>query len=64
MELGFSTNAFTNRTLSSTIDTISEIGFDGIELVVDSPHAFLPLKKENVKNIKNHLKQKIYKFLI
>tara|TARA_B110000438_G_scaffold236482_1_gene233599 strand:+ start:2163 stop:2987 length:825 start_codon:yes stop_codon:yes gene_type:complete len=58
MELGFSTNAFTNRTLSSTIDTISEIGFDGIELVVDSPHAFLPLKKENVKNIKNHLKQK------
>ncbi len=58
MKLGFSTNAFTSRTLYSTINTISEIGFDGIELVVDIPHAFLPLKKENVKNLKNHLKQK------
>jgi len=58
MKLGFSTNAFTNRTLFSAINTINEIGFDGIELVVDTPHAFLPLKQEYLVNIKNHLKQK------
>ena len=40
MKLGFSTNAFTNRTLFSAINSINEIGFDGIELVVDQPHAF------------------------
>ena len=40
MNIGFSTNAFTNKTIFSAIDTISEIGYDGIELVVDTPHAF------------------------
>jgi len=40
MKLGFSTNAFTCRTIYSAINTISKIGFDGIELVVDQPHAF------------------------
>jgi len=58
MNIGFSTNAFTNKTIFSAIDTISEIGYDGIELVVDTPHAFLPLKKDKIEKIKNHLKQK------
>ena len=58
MNIGFSTNAFTNKTIFSAIDTISEIGYDGIELVVDTPHAFLPLKKDDILKIKNRLKQK------
>jgi sugar phosphate isomerase/epimerase len=58
MKLGFSTNAFTNRTIFSTIDSLSEIGYDGIELVVDTPHAFLPLKKDYSVKIINYLKQK------
>ena len=58
MKLGFSTNAFTNRTIFSTIDSLSKIGYDGIELVVDTPHAFLPLKKDYSVKIINYLKEK------
>ena len=58
MNLGFSTNAFTNKTIFSAINTISETGYDGIELVVDTPHAFLPLKKDEIVKIKNCLRQK------
>ena len=57
MKLGFSTNAFTNRTLNSAITTISKTGYDGIELVVDSPHCFLPINQDNIKNIKEDLEQ-------
>ena len=38
------TNAFTNRTLNSAITTISKTGYDGIELVVDSPHCFFCIR--------------------
>ena len=58
MNLGFSTNAFTNKTIFSAINTISETGYDGIELVVDTPHAFLPLKNADIVKIKNCLRQK------
>ena len=58
MNLGFSTNAFTNKTIFSAINTISETGYDGIELVVDTPHAFLPLKNADIAKIKNCLRQK------
>lgn len=56
MKLGFSTNAFVKKTLSETIKSISKFGFAGIEIVVDQPHAFLPLSKAKIQTIKNHLK--------
>ena len=51
MNIGFSTNAFTNKTIFSAINTISETGYDGIELVVDTPHAFLPLKNADIATL-------------
>ena len=31
--------------LFDSIELISKIGYDGIEIVLDEPHAFLPLSK-------------------
>ncbi len=57
MKLGFSTNAFVKKTRSYTIKSISKFGFAGIEIVVDQPHAFLPLRKAKIQTIKKQLKR-------
>jgi len=57
MKLGYSTNAYTKKSLSYAIKSISQIGFDGIELVLDFPHAFLPLKKFSIEQIKTNLQK-------
>jgi sugar phosphate isomerase/epimerase len=56
MKLGFSTNAYVKKTLAETIKSISKFGFEGLEIVVDAPHAFLPLKPSRIQTIKKHLK--------
>ena len=58
MKLGFSTNAFTNYSLFDSIELISKIGYDGIEIVLDEPHAFLPLSKNRISEIKNSILEK------
>ena len=55
MKLGFSTNAFSKCSLLYSIETISKFGYDGIEIVLDEPHAFLPLTKEKITQIKQSL---------
>jgi len=55
MKLGFSSNAFTNFSLIFSIETLSNIGYDGIEIVLDVPHAFLPLQKNEILKIKKSL---------
>lgn len=55
MKLGFSTNAFSNYPLLSSIEKISKLGYDGVELVLDTPHAFLPLTKTTIFQIKQSL---------
>ena len=57
MKTGFSSNAFTEKSLLHGIDTISDIGYDGVELVLDMPHAFLPLNKKYLSEIKNCIKK-------
>lgn len=57
MKTAFSTNAFTSYSLKDTISLISKIGFYAVEIVVDKPHGFLPLKKTHVQEIKKHLKK-------
>ena len=57
MKIGFSSNAFTKTSIYDAIEIISKIGYDGIEIVLDSPHAFLPLKNENIQKIQNSLKK-------
>ena len=58
MKTGFSTNAFTGFSLFNAIEIISDIGYKGIEIVVDEPHAFLPLTSNEIKKIWNLLNEK------
>lgn len=58
MKTGFSTNAFTKFSLLETIEIISDVGYDGLEIVVDTPHAFLPLSNEKLKQIKSSLENR------
>ena len=40
MEFAFSTNAFKKYSLVETINVLSEIGYGGIEILCDVPHAY------------------------
>src|SRR5438045_3687069 len=40
--LAFSTNAFKKNTLSEAIDAIAAVGYRGVELMADVPHAYPP----------------------
>ena len=55
MKLGFSSNAFLNYSLFDSIEILSKIGYGGIEIVLDLPHAFLPLKEDYILRIKQSL---------
>ena len=55
MKLGFSANAFSKYSLLHSIEKISNAGYDGIEIVLDEPHAFLPLTKKKITQIKQFL---------
>ena len=58
MKTGFSTNAFTKFSLLETIEIISDVGYEGLEIVADTPHAFLPLSNEKLKQIKSSLENR------
>ena len=55
MKLGFSVNAFSNHSLIYSIEKISNTGYDGVEIVLDIPHAFLPLTQDKITQIKQTL---------
>lgn len=57
MKLGFSTNAFTEKSLLYAIKAISTIGYHGIEIVLDVPHLFLPITKYTLTTLKNAKKK-------
>lgn len=42
MRLAFSTNAFKRTTLENAIDAISGVGYRGVEIMADVPHAYPP----------------------
>ena len=42
MNLAFSTNAFTRFSLGEAMRAIREAGFEGVEILADSPHAYPP----------------------
>ncbi len=59
MKLAFSSNAYTHYSLSNSIVDISEIGYDGVEILCDIPHAFpLPLNEVKIAEIKKALMSK------
>lgn len=56
MKLAFSTNAFKRYSLAESIKEIASIGYDGVELLCDIPHAYPPdLDKEKIQSIRNLL---------
>jgi sugar phosphate isomerase/epimerase len=59
VKLAFSSNAYTNYSLVESIDEISALGYKGIEILCDRPHAFpLPMDKEKIRILKVKLKEK------
>lgn len=42
MKLAFSSNAFRSHSIEETIRILAEIGYDGVELMTDAPHAWPP----------------------
>ena len=56
MKLAFSTNAFKRYTLEESIKEIAAIGYEGVELLCDVPHAYPPeFSDKNIQSIKNLL---------
>src|SRR5690349_6773303 len=47
VRLAFSTNAFKKNTLGEAIEAIAEIGYRGVELMADVPHAYPPAMDES-----------------
>lgn len=58
MKLAFSSNAFRRFTLQDSIAILSTIGYDGIEIMADIPHAYPPnLSKKDISSIQDALKR-------
>lgn len=56
MKFAFSSNAFTNFSLLDSIGEISQVGYSGIEIMCDVPHAYPPsLDHEKINEIQNTL---------
>lgn len=56
MKLAYSTNAFKRYSLNEAIRMIAEIGYEGIELLCDTPHAYPPtFQDKEIYSFKNHI---------
>jgi sugar phosphate isomerase/epimerase len=52
MRFAFSTNAFTNYSLTQSIKEIANVGYDGVEIMCDVPHAYPPnMDETNINEI-------------
>src|SRR5687768_14220659 len=57
MKLAFSTNAFKKNTLAEAIDAIARVGYAGVEIMADVPHAYPPtLTREQREATKRQIK--------
>ena len=52
MLLSFSSNAFKKFSLDTAIREISKIGYKGVEILCDRPHAYPPEFSDNNNQIK------------
>ncbi|HSB56390.1 MAG TPA: sugar phosphate isomerase/epimerase family protein [Nitrosopumilaceae archaeon] len=56
MKFAFSSNAFKNYSLEDSIKEIAAIGYEGVELLCDIPHAYPPdFGDERIRSIRNLL---------
>ena len=51
MKLAFSTNAFKRYSLEEAIKVIAGLGYEGVEILADVPHAYPPLEESQVRTI-------------
>ncbi|MBO1580703.1 sugar phosphate isomerase/epimerase [Bacillus sp. XF8] len=59
MKLAYSSNGFKRFDLLITIDLLAGIGYEGIEILLDIPHAFPPeVTNEKIDRIKDRLKKR------
>ncbi|MCL2646386.1 MAG: sugar phosphate isomerase/epimerase [Phycisphaerales bacterium] len=57
MKLGFSTNAFKKTTLEDAIQVIGRIGYRGVEIMADVPHAYPPeMPPDRIKRLIQQLR--------
>jgi sugar phosphate isomerase/epimerase len=56
IRLAFSTNAFKKSTLEDAIDAIAAVGYAGVEIMADRPHAYPPdLTRDHRAALKRHI---------
>ncbi len=56
MNLAFSSNAYKKATLESAIDSIAAIGYTGVEIMADIPHAYPPeMPQDRIAKIRDQL---------
>jgi|AntDeeMinimDraft_5_1070356.scaffolds.fasta_scaffold03725_5 sugar phosphate isomerase/epimerase len=56
MNFGFSLNAFQQHGLEESLETLGDIGYDGVEILLDDPHLFPGTADENdVAEVQNWL---------
>ena len=56
MKLAFSSNAFRKYSIEETIGIVAGIGYDGIEIMCDTPHCWPPdLTPQKIVSIKNNI---------
>lgn len=59
MKLAFSTNAYKRYDLFTAIDSIAELGYEGVEIMCDIPHAYPPnVDKSQREAIKERFREK------
>ncbi|MEX0764787.1 MAG: sugar phosphate isomerase/epimerase family protein [Nitrosopumilaceae archaeon] len=57
MKFAFSTNAFRKYSIEKSIRKISAAGYNAVELMCDTPHAFPPLSRSKISSIKRALEE-------
>ena len=56
MKLAFSTNAYKKTTLELAIDSIASLGYAGVEIMADVPHAYPPdMPAERIERVKGQI---------
>src|SRR5687767_5693968 len=56
IKLAFSTNAFKRYSLEDSIREIAKVGYSGVEILCDIPHAYVPsFKDDQVRSLKKTL---------
>ena len=57
MKLAFSSNAFRNHSIEEVVRILADLGYDGVELMADAPHAWPPdVTSDRIESIREALR--------